>query len=60
MGAVARSDSPAEDRAEHSCRAGRRIFPIPENFLGVLLSRAQWGSNNDSFYSNPEVEQLLD
>lgn len=34
-------------------------FPDPANFLGALLSRAQWGSNNDSFYSNPEVEQLL-
>ena len=34
-------------------------FPDPENFLGALLSRAQWGSNNDTFYSNPEVEQLL-
>ena len=34
-------------------------FPDPENFLGALLSRAQWGANNDSFYSNPEVEQLL-
>ena len=32
-------------------------FPDPENFLGALLSRAQWGSNNDSFYSNPEVER---
>ena len=34
-------------------------FPDPENFLGALLSRAQWGSNNDSFYSNPQVEALL-
>ncbi len=34
-------------------------FPDPENFLGALLSRAQWGSNNDTFYSNPEVENLL-
>ncbi|HUO05790.1 MAG TPA: ABC transporter substrate-binding protein [Candidatus Binataceae bacterium] len=34
-------------------------FPDPENFLGALLSRAQWGSNNDTFYSNPEVEKLL-
>jgi oligopeptide transport system substrate-binding protein len=34
-------------------------FPDPENFLGALLSRAQWGANNDSFYSNPEVEKLL-
>ena len=34
-------------------------FPDPENFLGALLSRAQWGANNDSFYSNPNVEKLL-
>jgi ABC-type transport system substrate-binding protein len=34
-------------------------FPDPENFLGALLSLAQWGSNNDTFYSNPEVENLL-
>ncbi len=34
-------------------------FPDPENFLGALLSRAQWGANNDSFYSNPDVERLL-
>jgi ABC-type transport system substrate-binding protein len=35
-------------------------FPDPENFLSVLLSRKQFGSNNDTFYSNPEVEKLLD
>jgi oligopeptide transport system substrate-binding protein len=35
-------------------------FPDPENFLGVLLSRKQFGSNNDTFYTNPEVEKLLD
>jgi len=34
-------------------------FPDPENFLSVLLSRKQFGSNNDSFYTNPEVETLL-
>jgi ABC-type transport system substrate-binding protein len=34
-------------------------FPDPENFLGALLSRAQWGANNDTFYSNPDVEKLL-
>jgi ABC-type transport system substrate-binding protein len=34
-------------------------FPDPENFLTVLLSRAQFGANNDSFYTNPEVEKLL-
>ncbi len=35
-------------------------FPDPENFLGVLLSRQQFGSNNDAFYTNPQVETLLD
>lgn len=34
-------------------------FPDPENFLSVLLSRSQWGANNDSFYSHPEVDKLL-
>ncbi|HUY27168.1 MAG TPA: ABC transporter substrate-binding protein [Candidatus Binataceae bacterium] len=34
-------------------------FPDPENVLGTLLSRTQWGSNNDSFYYNPEFEDLL-
>jgi peptide/nickel transport system substrate-binding protein len=34
-------------------------FPDPQNFLEVLLSRDQWGSNNDSFYANPKVEALL-
>ncbi len=35
-------------------------FPDPENFLSVLLSRKQFGANNDAFYTNPEVEKLLD
>jgi ABC-type transport system substrate-binding protein len=35
-------------------------FPDPENFLSVLLSRKQFGSNNDTFYTNPDVEKLLD
>jgi ABC-type transport system substrate-binding protein len=35
-------------------------FPDPENFLSVLLSQKQFGSNNDTFYSNPQVEKLLD
>ncbi len=35
-------------------------FPDPENFLSVLLSRKQFGSNNDAFYTDPEVEKLLD
>lgn len=34
-------------------------FPDPENFLAVLLSKEQWGGNNDTFYSNPCVEELL-
>jgi oligopeptide transport system substrate-binding protein len=34
-------------------------FPDPENFLEVLFSRNQWGSNNDTYYSNPEVEKIL-
>jgi oligopeptide transport system substrate-binding protein len=34
-------------------------FPDPENFLDVLLSKKQWGSNNDAFFSNPQVEDLL-
>src|SRR5207248_1172456 len=32
-------------------------FPDPQNFLDVLLSKKQWGSNNDSYYSNPQVEE---
>jgi oligopeptide transport system substrate-binding protein len=34
-------------------------FPDPENFLTVLLSRKQFGSNNDAFYTNPQAEELL-
>jgi oligopeptide transport system substrate-binding protein len=34
-------------------------FPDPENFLSVLLSQKQFGSNNDTFYTNPQVETLL-
>jgi peptide/nickel transport system substrate-binding protein len=34
-------------------------FPDPENFLTVLLSRAQWGANNDAFYFNSEFEALI-
>ena len=34
-------------------------FPDPENFLSVLLSKNQFGSNNDSFFTDPEVEKLL-
>jgi len=35
-------------------------FPDPSNFLEVLLSRRQWGDNNDTFYANPLVDQILD
>lgn len=35
-------------------------FPDPENFLDVLLSKKQWGDNNDTFYFNPRVDALLD
>ncbi len=34
-------------------------FPDPENFLDVLLSRKQWGANNDDYFSDPRVEALL-
>jgi ABC-type transport system substrate-binding protein len=34
-------------------------FPDPANFLDVLLSRKQWGANNDAFYSDPRVDALL-
>jgi len=34
-------------------------FPDPENFLEVLLSKQQWGSNNDTFYYDPAVDALL-
>jgi oligopeptide transport system substrate-binding protein len=35
-------------------------FPDPENFLQVLFSKQQWGSNNDTFYNNPRVDALLE
>jgi ABC-type transport system substrate-binding protein len=34
-------------------------FPDPANFLDVLLSRQQWGANNDAFFSDPRVDALL-
>ena len=34
-------------------------FPDPANFLDVLLSRKQWGANNDAFFSDPRVDVLL-
>ncbi len=34
-------------------------FPDPANFLDVLLSRHQWGANNDTFFSDPRVDALL-
>ena len=36
-----------------------RVAAAGLNFLDVLLSKKQWGSNNDSYYSNPQVEELL-
>ncbi len=35
-------------------------FPDPENFLGTLLSRRQWGANNDTFYFDPNFQDLID
>lgn len=35
-------------------------FPDPENFLQVLFSKKQRGANNDTFYDNPRVDELLD
>ncbi len=34
-------------------------FPDPANFLDVLLSRKEWGANNDAYYSDPRVDALL-
>ncbi len=34
-------------------------FPDPENFLEVLFSKRQWGSNNDTFFYDPEVDRLM-
>lgn len=34
-------------------------FPDPANFLDVLLSRAQWGANNDSWFYDPRFDALL-
>jgi oligopeptide transport system substrate-binding protein len=34
-------------------------FPDPENFLQVLFARNQWGTNNNSFYYNPQVDALF-
>jgi oligopeptide transport system substrate-binding protein len=34
-------------------------FPDPENFLQVLFARNQWGTNNNAFYYNPEVDALF-
>ncbi|MHB1407966.1 MAG: ABC transporter substrate-binding protein [Desulfitobacteriaceae bacterium] len=35
-------------------------YPDPDNFLYALYTKAQAGLNNDTFYSNPDVEKLLD
>ncbi|OLN33704.1 ABC transporter substrate-binding protein [Desulfosporosinus metallidurans] len=34
-------------------------YPDPDDFLRILYSKSQWGANNDTFYSNPEVEALF-
>ncbi|KGK89742.1 peptide ABC transporter substrate-binding protein [Desulfosporosinus sp. HMP52] len=34
-------------------------YPDPDNLLRMLYSKSQWGMNNVTFYSNPEVEGLL-
>jgi peptide/nickel transport system substrate-binding protein len=34
-------------------------FPDPENFLDVLLSKKQWGANNDAFFYDPRIDGLL-
>jgi oligopeptide transport system substrate-binding protein len=34
-------------------------FPDPANFLDVLLSRAQWSANNDSWFYDPRFDALL-
>jgi ABC-type transport system substrate-binding protein len=35
-------------------------FPDPSNFLTVLLHSRSQDTNNNTFYSNPEVDRLLD
>ena len=34
-------------------------YPDPDNFLTALFSTAEKGNNNDTFYSNAKVDQLL-
>jgi ABC-type dipeptide transport system, periplasmic component len=34
-------------------------YPDPDNFLRILYAKSQWGANNNTFYTNPEVETLL-
>jgi ABC-type transport system substrate-binding protein len=34
-------------------------FPDPDNFLEVLLSRKQWGANNDSYFDDPRFDAIL-
>jgi ABC-type transport system substrate-binding protein len=45
--------------AELSMLGWEADFPDPENFLEVLFSKPQWGSNNDTFFYDPEVDRLL-
>jgi ABC-type transport system substrate-binding protein len=47
------------DTAELFSLGWEADFPDPQNFLDVLLTRKQWGANNDTFYYNPEVDRLL-
>jgi peptide/nickel transport system substrate-binding protein/oligopeptide transport system substrate-binding protein len=35
-------------------------YPDPDNFLWTLFSKANWGQDNTTRYSNPQVEALLD
>ena len=35
-------------------------FPDPSNFLTVLLHSRSRDTNNNTFYSNPEVDRILD
>ncbi|MBC2724139.1 ABC transporter substrate-binding protein [Desulfosporosinus sp.] len=34
-------------------------YPDPDNSLRVLYTKSQWGMNNNTFYSNPQVETLM-
>lgn len=34
-------------------------YPDPDDFASPLFAKAQWGNNNDLFYSNDKIETLL-